>query len=520
MSGQASTADEGPLFGNGCGRPAGRVTIHAAQRPKGRLRSDMADDPDSDNAHDQPGHGRRTRHASHVLRPVHVNLPESVRSSPETEAESRATLPRARGGAAALEVVTPAAGVLVAEQYRITRTLGIGGMGVVLHAHDELLMREVAIKFVQPDLLGRGETSGRFLDEARAMARVRHTNVVEIFTFGEHEGTPFFVMEYVPGITADQWFREGMLRTAMPPPVDETLGVMDQCCRGVTAIHSSGTIHGDIKPSNVLLGPAFRVALTDLGLALMLDRGDFDQRAGTPAYMAPESLDSVGDAELAKRRDVYSLGVMAYECLTGKLPYRVRNAADLAAVTKKGPPLAPSQLRSDLPIAFDACLMRALAIDPQDRTKSAEAFRRDLMQARRQASERKFAARFLVVDDDLDFLALVDRSLRASFPGATVACVTDGAEGLARLAQEPFDLLILDLRLPDLNGVEVVATIRESHPSLRMPILIVTAFGGGKDWQLLSALGAHGFLVKPVDPNALAAMAGRMLEVPRRSRGD
>jgi len=472
----------------------------------------MADYTDSDDDLERTGQLRLGRH---VVAPSSKGMPSKGNLD---EGAHRITLPRTTNAGNILEVVAPAAGTRVAQHYCVTRTLGIGGMGVVLHAHDELLMREVAIKFVQPDLLGRGDSSGRFLDEARAMARVRHPNVVEIFTFGEHQGTPYFVMEYVPGITADQWFREGMLRTRMPPPVDETLGIMDQSCRGVTAIHASGTIHGDIKPSNVLLGPAFRVALTDLGLALMLERGDFDQMAGTPAYMAPESLDGIGDAELAKRRDVYSLGVMAYEFLTGKLPYRVNNAADLAEIGKKGPPLPPSQLRSDLPIAFDDCLMRALALDPRDRTPSAEALRRDLMQARRKASERKFAARFLVVDDDADFLALVDRSLRASFPGASVACVSDGAEGLARLGQQAFDLLILDLMLPDLNGVEIVATLRASHPNLKMPILIVTAFGGGKDWQLLSSLGANGFLVKPVDPNALAAMVGRMLETPRGMR--
>ncbi len=473
----------------------------------------MTDHTDSDDDLARTGLLRLGRH---VVAPSSRGAP--ARGALDTEGAHRITLPRATNTGNVLEVVAPAAGTRVAQHYCVTRTLGIGGMGVVLHAHDELLMREVAIKFIQPELLGRGDSSGRFLDEARAMARVRHPNVVEIFTFGEHQGTPYFVMEYVPGITADQWFREGVLRTRMPPPVDETLGIMDQSCRGVTAIHASGTIHGDIKPSNVLLGPAFRVALTDLGLALMLDRGDFDQMAGTPAYMAPESLDGSGDAELAKRRDVYSLGVMTYEFLTGKLPYRVSNAADLAEIGKKGPPLPPSQLRSDLPIAFDACLMRALALDPRDRTPSAEALRRDLMQARRKASERKFAARFLVVDDDADFLALVDRSLRASFPGATVACVSDGAEVLARLGQQAFDLLILDLMLPDLNGVEIVATIRASYPNLKMPILIVTAFGGGKDWQLLSSLGANGFLVKPVDPNALAAMVGRMLETPRTTR--
>lgn len=418
-------------------------------------------------------------------------------------------------GARRSEGLELAPGTRVAQHYTVTRTLGAGGMGVVLEARDELLMRDVAIKFVQPELLAREEARGRFLDEARAMARVRHPNVVEIFTFGEHEGKPYFVMEYVPGITADTWFRERIMQTGAPPPVDESLGILEQCCRGVSAIHASGATHGDLKPSNVLLGPAFRVALTDLGLALLLDAGDLDLVAGTPAYMAPESLAGHRDPELAKRRDVYSLGVIAYEFLTGRLPYRVAHASDLSNLARFGAPVPPSQLRSDLPSAFDAVLLRALALDPNERTPSADAFRRELLNARREATERKFAVRILVVDDDPDFLALVDRTLRASFPGASVVCVTDGARALDAAERQAFDLFVVDLRLPDLNGVELTAMLRALDLAKRTPILIVTAFGGGKDWQILSNLGANGFLVKPVDPNSFAAMVGRMLEAPR-----
>lgn len=411
-----------------------------------------------------------------------------------------------------------APGTRVAQHYRVTRSLGAGGMGVVLEAHDELLMRDVAIKFVQPYLLGSSDSRRRFLEEARAMARVRHPNVVEIFSFGEHDDKPYFVMEYVPGITADQWFRQHVMKTGSPPPIDETLGIIDQCCRGVSAIHASDTIHGDLKPSNVLLGPAFRVALTDLGLALMLDVEGFDQMAGTPAYMAPESVDPTRDPDLAKRRDVYSLGVMAYEFLTGKLPYRVSNAGDLLDIKRHGPPSLPSQLRTELPSAFDDCLLRALESDPLRRTPSAEALRRDLMQARRRANERSQAFRFLVVDDDSDFLFLVEHALSASFPGSTIACVEDGAQALELTEKEVFDLAVVDLMLPDLNGVELTATFRASPLAQRMAILIVTAYGGGKDWKLLSSLGANGFLVKPVDPNALAAMVGRMLQTMRPAR--
>lgn len=406
-----------------------------------------------------------------------------------------------------------APGTRLGSSYTILRKLGAGGMGLVFLARDERLMRDVAVKFVSPALLDHEGSLERFLEEARAMARVRHPNVVEVFAFEEHEGQPYFVMEYVPGITADTWFRERMM-CGTPPPVDEVLGIIEQCCRGAAAIHNSGAIHGDLKPQNVLLGPAFRVALADLGLARMIDQSYAANAGGTPTYMAPETLTTQHDPALLRRRDVYSLGVMMYQFLTGQLPYRVRRVPGGLCLLLEGTAAAPSQLRGEIPAAFDEVLLRALAPDPEQRTDSADTFRRELMRARRAASERKFAARILVVDDDPDFLALVDRSLRAALPGVQVVCVPDGARALEELGQRAFDLALLDLRLPDYNGLELTACIRAEEQSRRTPILVVTAHGGAPDWQLLSALGANGFLVKPVDPHALSAMVARMLSQP------
>ena len=408
------------------------------------------------------------------------------------------------------------AGTKLGSHYTVLRTLGAGGMGLVLLARDERLMREVAVKFVSPALLQNEESQQRFLEEARAMARVRHPNVVEVFAFDEHEGKPYFVMEYVPGITADTWFRERMLAET-PPSVDEVLGIIEQCCRGAHAIHGSGAIHGDLKPQNVLLGPAFRVALADLGLARVLDQAHTLETAGTPAYMAPETLTPLADPTLLRRRDVYSLGVMTYQFLTGQLPYRVQRVPGTLLLLREGSAPAPSALRDEVPSAFDEVLAKALALDPRARFDSADSLRRELMRARRSASERKFAARILVVDDDPDFLALVDRTLRASLPGAQVVCVPDGARALEELQQRPFDLAVLDLRLPDHNGLELTASIRAEERTRRTPILVVTAHGGGRDWQLLSALGADAFMVKPVDPHALSAMVARMLSQGARS---
>lgn len=403
-----------------------------------------------------------------------------------------------------------APGTVVGGQYRVESTLGEGGMGVVLKARDTLLERDVAIKVIRPQLV-RGETRERFLVEAQAMARVDHHNVVRVHTYGEHDEAPYFIMEFVEGITAEQWFTDRRMLEGALPSIDEALGIFDQCCRGVTAIHETGTIHGDLKPSNVLLGPSYRVAITDLGLARMLDGDDFDQLAGTPAYMAPEGLEPAEDAELVKRRDVYSLGVIAYEMLTGQLPYEVCGIGDFVSLSTMGEPALPSELRADLPAAFDACLLKALNFDPQQRTASPDALRRELAQARMKASQSHAGTRIVVADDDEAILKMVRRTLEASFSDAEIVGVPDGARAIEAFEQRSTDLAVLDLHMPNANGLEVVAAIRERDPQRRTRILIVTAAGSGKDWQVLREMGADGFLVKPFDPAALTAMAGRML---------
>ena len=414
----------------------------------------------------------------------------------------------------------PAPGARIADTYRVVRALGEGAMGIVVLAHDERLEREVAIKLIHPDFVTSAGAQRRFVDEARTMARVRHENVVEIYTFGEHAGAPYFVMEHVPGRTVDAWVRESGRTLA----IDEVIGVLEQVCRGVTAIHRAGAVHGDLKPTNVLVGPAFRIAVADLGLSTVLDRPrieDPDTVAGTPAYMAPEIV--VGDpipAALRDRSDVYSLGVMAFELLTGELPFETDDPAEMMRRHVLRAPPVPSERRADLPQALDGVLLRALEKDPARRTASAEAFRRELLAARDAAAQQgalgraraRGALRFLVADDDEDFAALVRETLAWAFPQAEVAVALDGALALAELDRAPAALAVIDLDMPGLNGLELTAAIRSSPRGPRLPIIVATARGGAPDWRLLSALGADGFLVKPIDPMALVALARRLVD--------
>jgi serine/threonine-protein kinase len=404
----------------------------------------------------------------------------------------------------------PQAGMVIDNAYRVVGPLGQGGMGMVVLALDERLQREIAIKLIRPAFVANQKARDRFLIEARAMARVRHENVVEIFAFGEITGSPYFVMEYIPGSNIANWLDDLIVEEKLPS-IDEALGYLDQMCRGLSAIHASGAVHGDLKPSNILLGSASRVAIADLGLSRLFDtsgRIGEHPMAGTPAYLAPEFSRTDLSPHLHQRSDLYALGVIAFEMLTGQPPYDIVTTQDMLVAHRKPPPL-PSKLRPELGKAFDEPLLGALRIDPLKRTASADELRKELLRARESLTAKRTEYRILVADDDRDFRELARETLSFGFPGARIETVKDGDAALAAIDREPASLCVIDLDMPGMNGVELTAALRANYS---VPIVVCTASGGAPDWRLLSALGADGFLVKPIDPYALIALARKMLD--------
>lgn len=404
-------------------------------------------------------------------------------------------------------------GVLLDDTYRLSTSLGEGAMGVVYLGRDERLQRDVAIKFIQPSLIRSQDSRDRFLREARTMARVHHVNVVRIFAYGDFLGSPYFVMEFVPGTDVMAWMQE---RGCPHLSVDEAIGILDQTCRGIEAIHQADAVHRDLKPTNVLIGPAFRVCVTDLGLARALDSPvsdeDKDTVSGTPAYMAPEVvLGTPLDPDLESQCDVYSLGVMAFEMITGRLPFAHKDPTQMMLAHVEQIPPIPSELRRDLPPVFDDVILDALRKDPEQRTRGARAFRRALLEARQSVSAPKPALRFLIADDDDDFRALVEATLSAAFPEAEIVSVPDGEKALEVAEGGGISLAFVDLDMPGMNGVELTAAFRATPGLQKVPILVVTGHGGAPDWRLLQTLGADGFMVKPIDPLSLIALARRTL---------
>ena len=395
-------------------------------------------------------------------------------------------------------------------------------MGIVVLAHDRGLDRHVAIKIIRPDELdgpaalkagaNTNKMRARFLVEARAMARVHHPNVVHIHSFGEFGGAPYMVMELVEGVTLDEWlYPDGTLRV---PTTDEAFDVLDGACRGLQAIHEAKAVHRDIKPSNILLDAEGGVHLADLGVAELLARARARASAptkravvGTPMYMAPEiALEEPLDAVLLPRADIYSLACVAYELFTGVPPFECPSMTAVLVAHLSTPPEPPSSKNPALGPELDAVILRALAKDPHARTPTAHAFRRELRAARARTTE---PSSILIAEDDVDFRDALELAVRIEFPDAAVECVGDGALALQAFESRRHSVVILDLQMPGMNGMEVTAQLRAR--SKAMPIVVLSASGGPEAWRRLSELGADGFLLKPVNLKDVMTLVRRAL---------
>lgn len=386
----------------------------------------------------------------------------------------------------------PTGGECISGTYQVVGELGSGAMGVVLAAVDWQLERKVAIKLIQAELCSE-DFRARFMSEARAMARVSHPNVVILHAFGEDAGRPFMVMELVEGQTLEMWLAEQQA----PPDLDEALRILNQVCLGVSAIHEAGTLHRDLKPSNILLDGNLRARVSDLGLAVTFAAGvTHKELVGTVGYLAPEIyFDVAVDGGATPQSDLYSLACIAFELLVGQPPYSSTDDFGLALLHGTAPVPVPSELRKGLPPSLDRVLQQALAKDPHERPASVELFRRALLEARNDSLE---PVRILVAEDDEDFRELLQIVLGREFPGADIECVADGRAAVAAFDRRPASVVVVDLQMPEMDGIATTTLLRARSAAEQVPIIVVSASGGAKDWALLSSLGADRFLVKPV----------------------
>ncbi len=256
--------------------------------------------------------------------------------------------------------------------YRILEKLGEGGMGVVYKAEDTKLGRTVALKFLPPHALATDTARARFLQEAKAAAALNHANVCTIHEIEEAEGDAFIVMEYVDGPSLKEKIADG------PIPLEDALATATEVARALEAAHRRGIVHRDIKPANILLTGEGRAKVLDFGLAKIADAADLTapgSTVGTAAYMSPEQARG---ATVDRRTDLWSLGVVLYEMVTGRRPFSGdRVETIIRAILEDVPPRA-SSARSDVPRGVEQIIDRALEKDPARRYGDAGEMVRDL----------------------------------------------------------------------------------------------------------------------------------------------
>jgi eukaryotic-like serine/threonine-protein kinase len=258
------------------------------------------------------------------------------------------------------------------------------------------------------------------------------------------------------------------------------------------------------------------VAVSDLGVARILEGGGGGQACcvvGSAQYMAPEAaLGHDSKPELATRRDIYALGCIAYELLTGEPPFDAPTEIGLMSKHLLEAARPASAIRPDLPTAYDDVLLRAIDKDPHKRWPTITELRRALLAVHERDHDPK---RILVADDDQDWGELLRRALASRFPDAQIDVVNDGEQAIAAFDAHPYCVVLLDLEMPSVDGIELTARLRARNASESTPLIVMTAAGGPGEWRRLSKMGADGFLVKPVDPEDIAMLIRRTL----RSRG-
>ncbi|MEI8255442.1 MAG: serine/threonine-protein kinase [Deltaproteobacteria bacterium] len=381
--------------------------------------------------------------------------------------------------------------------YHVVSIIGAGGMGQVFEAHDVSLDRRVAIKAAWPTT-----TPGRLREEARALAAVRHPSMVNVYSMGRHEATDFLVMERLYGIGLDEHI-ETRKRAGEAFRVDEVLDIVRGITDGLHAIHTAGLAHHDVKPENVMIAQGGRIVLLDLGIGLAEVNAGSDMRIeGSPAYMAPEVISRAVQPGGAHLADLYALGLISYELLAGDPPFDGETVMAIWNQHLRSPVPDVRRVRQDIPRRLAELITELLSKDPGERPQSAESVLWYLDSIRPRVSIHagsEGCANILVVDDEPEVLQALGMLVREGAPGIQVRTASDGEEALVLVRQRMPDVLVTDLDMPRMNGIELCMHLRGMRTAERVAIVAISGTADVHDRQLLQSLGITRFVTKDAD---------------------
>jgi len=260
--------------------------------------------------------------------------------------------------------------LILNNRYRVEEKLGAGGMAEVYRAHDQTLERTVAIKVLRKDYSQNADFRARFHQEAKAAANLSHPNIVTVHDFGFSADQLFIVMENVPGKDLKTMMKEhGKFH------INEAIDLISQACAGLGYAHRAGLVHCDVKPQNILVTPDNRVKVADFGIARALATISPEEQSevvwGSPQYFSPEQAAGLGPSPAS---DVYSLGVIFYEMLAGRLPFIASNPQELARLHREALPPSPRRFNPSIPVQLEQIILKVLSKEPSARYRTADQF--------------------------------------------------------------------------------------------------------------------------------------------------
>ena len=407
--------------------------------------------------------------------------------------------------------------IIIDGRIRLEGEIGRGGMGTVFCGIDETLDRVVAVKFLLPEFHDLPVMVERFRQEARATAAINHPNVIRIYSAGRFGASDYFVAEYVDGFTLHHVIQvRRAIRQPLPPSC--ALWIFEQICTGLAEVHVAGVVHRDMKPSNVMIeADTGRVVIMDFGLGIIHGKPDEDEdavRGGTPTYMAPELInEELAIPQLEHSPDIYSIGIVLHELLTGEVPFKGANWVNTLDMHLLLEPPQPSAIRPGIPQELDSLVRRCLAKDPNLRYGSCGEILEDLAQISsslsryapsnerrsivsvvsaqdpteplsRDASEAPtrvesqrelvLPSRIVVSSSDPEVLGIVRRSIRRMQPCAFVHVTSSPSAALDAARQLEAQVVVISLKGSEVAGFEEAAML-DRHEERRTPRLLLLA---------------------------------------------
>lgn len=298
-------------------------------------------------------------------------------------------------------------GTKINDRYAIIRTLGEGGMANVYLAYDTILDRNVAVKVLRGDLANDDKFVRRFQREALSASSLNHPNIVEMYDVGEDDGQYYIVMEYVEGKTLKQ-----LLKKRGSLTITEVIDIMSQITDGMAHAHDSYIIHRDIKPQNIMILENGLIKITDFGIAMAMNSTQLTQTnsvMGSVHYLPPEQANGKGST---LRSDIYSMGILMYELLTGGVPYKGDNAVEIALKHLKEPIPSIRKKLPEIPQSIENIILKSTAKNPQNRYKDAREMYQDIITAmdENRANERKY--NYVYSESDIEETKMLDNAVK------------------------------------------------------------------------------------------------------------